>query len=155
MRRQRGQTMVEFALVSPLLFLLVFGVIDFGRAIADYVALSHATFEGARAAALSPAAPSGSQLGPENNTQDQAASNAVIGVVQSQGGVLDPVSESQVNITFAWCPTSVAPENVTYPDSIECRTVAVTKVFTPFTPLLSNLTGTLNMSKTAMAVVQN
>lgn len=147
--------MVEFALVSPLLFMLIFGVIDFGRAVADYVALSHVTYEGARAAALSPATPANNPLGPQYSSQDQAANNAVIGVVQSQGGLLDPVSQSQVNVTFAWCPTNVAPENATYPDSVECRTVSVTKVFTPLTPLLRNLTGTLNMSKTALVVVQN
>jgi Flp pilus assembly protein TadG len=42
--------MVEFALVSPVLLLLVFGVIDLGRAVFYYDTLSHAAREGARAA---------------------------------------------------------------------------------------------------------
>ncbi|TME77043.1 MAG: pilus assembly protein, partial [Chloroflexi bacterium] len=32
-RKSRGQAMVEFALLSTLLFLMVMGIFDFGRAI--------------------------------------------------------------------------------------------------------------------------
>lgn len=48
---QRGATVVEYALVAPLLFLLIFGVIEFGRGIATYTAVSSAAREGARYAA--------------------------------------------------------------------------------------------------------
>jgi hypothetical protein len=47
---QRSQALVEFALVSPVLFLLLFGVIDLGRAIFYYDTLGHAATEGARTA---------------------------------------------------------------------------------------------------------
>jgi hypothetical protein len=40
--------MVEFALVAPLFFLLIFGVIEAGRFILFYETLSNATREGAR-----------------------------------------------------------------------------------------------------------
>ncbi|TMC10817.1 MAG: pilus assembly protein [Chloroflexi bacterium] len=42
--------MVEFALVAPLLLLLMFGIIDFGRVIYTYVTLNQAVNEGARVA---------------------------------------------------------------------------------------------------------
>ena len=45
---QRGATVVEYALVAPLLFLLIFGVIEFGRGIATYSAASTAAREAAR-----------------------------------------------------------------------------------------------------------
>jgi hypothetical protein len=48
--RQRSQALIEFALVSPVLLLLLFGVIDIGRAIFYYDTLSHAAREGARVA---------------------------------------------------------------------------------------------------------
>jgi Flp pilus assembly protein TadG len=43
---------VEFALVLPLLLLLVFGIIDFGRALNAQVTLTQAAREGARLDAL-------------------------------------------------------------------------------------------------------
>src|SRR5258707_11392514 len=49
-RSQRSQSMVEFALVAPLLLLLLFGIVDFGRVIYTYVTLSQAVNEGARVA---------------------------------------------------------------------------------------------------------
>src|SRR5487761_246472 len=48
---QRSQAMIEFALISPVLLLLL-GIIDIGRAVFYYDTLSHAAREGARAASL-------------------------------------------------------------------------------------------------------
>jgi Flp pilus assembly protein TadG len=50
--RDRGAVAVEFALLLPLLLLLVFGVIDFGRALNAQVTITQAAREGARLAAL-------------------------------------------------------------------------------------------------------
>lgn len=47
---QRSQALIEFALVSPVLLLLIFGVIDLGRAIFYYDTVNHAAREGARVA---------------------------------------------------------------------------------------------------------
>src|SRR5436305_1125005 len=47
---ERSQGMTEFALIAPLLFLLIFGIVDFGRAIYYYVTISQAVDEGARVA---------------------------------------------------------------------------------------------------------
>jgi Flp pilus assembly protein TadG len=50
--RDRGATAVEFALVLPLLLLLVCGIIDFGRALNAQISLTEAAREGARLEAL-------------------------------------------------------------------------------------------------------
>jgi Flp pilus assembly protein TadG len=47
-RRRRGAVIVEFALVVPLLFIIVFGVIDFSRAYAQLNAINSGLREGAR-----------------------------------------------------------------------------------------------------------
>jgi Flp pilus assembly protein TadG len=50
--RDRGAAAVEFALLLPLLLLLVFGIIDFGRALNAQITLTQAAREGARLDAL-------------------------------------------------------------------------------------------------------
>jgi len=49
---ERGQTIVEFALMAPVIFLLLFGIIDFGMALNHRITLEHAVREGARFAAV-------------------------------------------------------------------------------------------------------
>jgi Flp pilus assembly protein TadG len=49
---RRGQALVEFALVVPILLLLVLGIFDFGRAWNLHQTITHAAREGAREAAM-------------------------------------------------------------------------------------------------------
>ena len=51
-RDERGTALVEFALIAPLLFLLLFGIIDFGRALDYYNQVTQLAGQGARAAAV-------------------------------------------------------------------------------------------------------
>src|SRR6266550_9643907 len=50
--RDRGSVAVEFALLLPVLLLLIFGIIDFGRALNAQITLTQAAREGARLASL-------------------------------------------------------------------------------------------------------
>jgi Flp pilus assembly protein TadG len=50
--RQRGQSLVEFALVIPLFLVLVFGIIDFGLGLKSWITITNAAREGARFAAI-------------------------------------------------------------------------------------------------------
>ena len=47
-RGERGQALVEFALVGIVFFLLLYGTIDVGRAVWNYNTLAQATREGTR-----------------------------------------------------------------------------------------------------------
>jgi len=49
-RSQRSQGLTEFAIIAPIILLLTFGIIDFGRALYVYITLQQASNEGARAA---------------------------------------------------------------------------------------------------------
>lgn len=51
-RNKRGAALVEFAIVVILLVTLVFGIIEFGLLIKDYLTLNQAAREGTRSAAL-------------------------------------------------------------------------------------------------------
>ena len=84
-RSERGAALVEFALVLVLVAMLLFGIIEFGIAYNDYIAVRQGTREGARLAVVDDVnnAPSckiaGATITPPakpNNTFD--ATNAVI-----------------------------------------------------------------------------
>ena len=49
---ERGAELIEFAIVTPLLLLLVFGIANFGLMFQRYEVLTNAAREGARVAAL-------------------------------------------------------------------------------------------------------
>jgi len=52
-RRENAQTMVEFAIVFPIVLLLTYGIIEFGRMVFVYAAVTGAAREGARYGAAS------------------------------------------------------------------------------------------------------
>lgn len=45
---ERGTSLVEFAMVAPLLLVLLFAIADFGRAFQTWITLTNAAREGAR-----------------------------------------------------------------------------------------------------------
>lgn len=48
----KGQTLVEFALILPILMLILLGIFEFSRVLGAWMSLTHASREGARDAAL-------------------------------------------------------------------------------------------------------
>lgn len=50
--RERGAALVEFALIAPLLFTILFGVIEFGWVFSQVLDMRHGAREGARLAAV-------------------------------------------------------------------------------------------------------
>jgi len=51
-KKRRGAAVVEFAVVAPVFFLLVFGMIEFGRMVMVQQVITNASREGARRAVL-------------------------------------------------------------------------------------------------------
>lgn len=73
LRREGGQALVEFSLVSLVFFMLIFGMIDVGRAVWNYNTLAQATREGTRYAIVHGANssdPSGPVSDNENKIED-------------------------------------------------------------------------------------
>src|SRR5690606_10549208 len=56
-RNDRGVTMVEAAITAPLVFLLIFGVLEFGILFKDYLSLSSGVRDGVRVASTQGADP--------------------------------------------------------------------------------------------------
>ena len=51
-KNEKGASAVEFALILPILIMLVFGIVEFGIAFNNYITITHAAREGARIAAV-------------------------------------------------------------------------------------------------------
>lgn len=93
---QRSQALIEFALVSPVLLLLVFGIIDIGRAVFYYDTLSHAAREGARAAVTAP-----TQL-PTNAAVLNAVTQQLVGAPVSEPCPQGPITSAIPPDNTAW-----------------------------------------------------
>ena len=137
--RTRAQAMVEFALVAPLFFLLLFGIIEAGRFIFYYETLNHATREGARFAIVNGANTLGCPSGPAapgGSSCDAPGNNVVTRVRQAAVG-LPP---SGISVDRCWWYTVC--DFVTHGDGDNARgaTVTVTASYTyssliPLVPL--------------------
>jgi Flp pilus assembly protein TadG len=109
-RTENGQAMVEFALVAPILFLILFGIVQFGIAFMNSVALTDAVRAGARKAAVSRTA--------ANPTQ--SATNAVLGAAND----LNP-SKLSVTVTSDWQSGDNVTVTATYPYQINLLGIVV------------------------------
>jgi Flp pilus assembly protein TadG len=54
LNRNKGQGLVEMALVLPIFLLLVMGIVDFGMGMRAYVTVNNSSREGARFAIVCP-----------------------------------------------------------------------------------------------------
>ncbi|MCC7178315.1 MAG: pilus assembly protein [Acidobacteria bacterium] len=76
-RSELGAELIEMALVTPILLLLVMGIVDFGFLFQRYVVLTNAAVEGARVASM----PGYTAADAEARAQSYAATGGVPGTV--------------------------------------------------------------------------
>ncbi|MCA0172570.1 TadE family protein [Bacillus sp. RAR_GA_16] len=120
MRSEKGQSMVEFALVLPILVMLLFGIIDFGRIFHTYLAIDHASREAARAASV------GENDATIISTAVKSASNISLGAGQiavSPGGTKSSGSDVTVTITYPISFLTPVVSNLTGPITLKSSTV--------------------------------
>ena len=110
-RNEHGQTMVEFALVVPILCLVLFGVLQFGALYNDYVTLTDATRVGARKAATS-----------RNDVNPEAAAEAA---ARNSAPGLDPAKLSIRVDAPAWERSQPVTVEATYPYEIDLLGIVV------------------------------
>jgi Flp pilus assembly protein TadG len=94
-RSERGTAVVEFALVAPMLFLLVLGILDFGRALNYYNDLTQLAGQGARAAAVD-RNPDGTGVAAPSGTVDNTC-NGLTWSIQCQLAHYYPTSQELKN----------------------------------------------------------
>ena len=102
-RSERGQSLTEFALVLPLLMLVLFGIIQFGIVFNNYISLTDAVRSGARKAATS------------RNLPDPPG--ATIAQVRKAASELKP-ADLQVTVESTWVPLEDVRVSASYPYKI-------------------------------------
>jgi Flp pilus assembly protein TadG len=110
-RNQQGQTMTEFALVLPVLALILFAVIQFGIVFNNYITLTDATRAGARKAAVS--------------RQDPNRNSAVMTAVRSSASDLTSSKLSVSPPSSTWQSGDDVTVTASYPYSISLLGVVV------------------------------
>jgi Flp pilus assembly protein TadG len=99
-RRQNGQTMTEFAVVLPVLCLVLFAIAQFGILFNSYVTLTDAVRAGARKAAVS------------RHEPDPAGTASAR--VRAAAADLDQ-GDLGVSVESSWAPGSQVTVRATYP----------------------------------------
>ncbi|MEH7501322.1 TadE family protein [Neobacillus drentensis] len=124
MKSEKGQSLVEFALIVPLLIILLFGIIDFGRIFHVYLTIDHAGREAARAASI----------GKDDTTVINTAVNdaSSIGLTAGKVGVSPSgARDSGTNITIT----------INYPINF-------------LTPVIGNIVGPITLTDTTVMRVE-
>ncbi|MDD5089542.1 MAG: pilus assembly protein [Candidatus Wallbacteria bacterium] len=101
-KRRNGQSIVEAALVLPLILLVVFGIIEFGRLFNHKLTLNYAVNEGAKAAAYRSAPDTITGI-IENSITGFSIEpgNIMITYKDSSGGEMAPFFTSDNKVYFA------------------------------------------------------
>lgn len=120
----RGQGLVEFALVIPLLILMFMGILDFGRAIFAFNSLSNGAREGMRLAVVN----------------------------QSQTAIQDKVRSASSGISASDVTTTFTPCSV--PQIGCMASVTVSYPWLPITPIISNLVGPITFTTTTSMPIE-
>lgn len=127
--------MVEFALVAPLFFILLFGIIEAGRFIFYYETLNNATREGARYAIVNGASTIGCASGPPAPGTagcDVPGNNVIARVRQAALGI-----GSAVSVTPEWVNNSGMPSNNGRGETVRVKATATYDTLVPLLPLPS------------------
>jgi len=148
-RGETGATLVEFAVVAPLLFLLLFGVVEFGRAVITYTGVTTAAREGARY---------GSTIGDSDlnpGVPRYLDCDGIRAAARSKSVMVD-LADSDITIHYddgPGTPTDADCEGGTAPTEALVQTgdrivVSVESTFSSPIPIISNIVGTLNIDST-------
>lgn len=156
--RERGATLVEFAVIAPLLFLLIFGVIEFSRAVSAYTTVWTGAREGARYAttsAESDLVPTVPRFRDCVGIEDAVMAKAVTSNIASSDITIEWLNDA--GVVIADCdPATAAPDPGTRSGGVWVVdidpgtriSVEVTGQFNAVVPLLSSVLNGISLDST-------
>jgi hypothetical protein len=148
--RARGQALVEFAFVFPVIALMTFAFIDIGRAVFAYNTLAEAARQATRVAVVNQLDP---VSGPWNCQSNRPVQNELSpqwtwrGCAALSGATIG-VKPADISIAYS---TPTGTDLTCSPHlNVGCLvTVTVTAQFTPITPVAGQLIGAFTMTSTS------
>lgn len=137
-RKDRGQTLVEFALLSPLLVILIFGFVDISRIYQSWVTVEGSAREGARYAVTG------------RSDCDIAADDRVACIQYQATQRAEALTNNDSDLTVtvrSWDYPSYADPAVEGDAGAQCDAIEVEVGydFTPSTPLASSIFGSVHL----------
>jgi len=136
-RRLSGQAMVEFALVMPLLLILLLAIFDAGRVVFAYNSITNAAREGARLAIVN-----------QDAASVRARANGQVAIADTSPGA--------VTISFYKAVPNADPttNDACSPLSAGCVVVvAYEATLQPITPIISNIVFSSGITLTATSML--
>jgi Flp pilus assembly protein TadG len=110
---ERGQSIVEFAVLLPVLLLVVMGAIDFGRVFFAYTSIANAAHQGAMCASLGSSACPGGAAGAANAEVGTSLPGGITTTVTGGGG---PGSTLKVTVQYSFQTiTTAILDKTTFP----------------------------------------
>jgi Flp pilus assembly protein TadG len=155
MSRRAGQAMVEFALLAPAFFLLLLGVLDFGRVGFYYVSAVDLAKQTARYATAYNNGTGFTSAQIDTYMKQQAnATTMVDPTLINAGTCARPAGppglacqQPGIGQTYYWVVKCLVP--TCNPETV---TVTVVYAFKPTTPMISSITGTIYLFADAVMV---
>jgi len=135
---ERGQSLVEIALLLPLLILVLMALFDFGRAIYAFNTVSNAARDGARLAIV------------DQRTWGSTYLAAIEAANQATGLGLDATDTGDVLVQFPDPLSNCSDPGIGCPVR-----VTVTYEFSPITPVIGSIFGPFEVSSTTELPIEN
>ncbi len=150
--QERGQALVEFALVFPVFILLLLGILDLGRAVYAYNTIGDAAREGARVAIVNQIQTSPDCL-MDRPIQNPATPHWSIKACAARWANTLDIQPSDVAVSY----TSPPGLNLTCAPTVAVGCIASVRVsytWSAITPIIGNLVGPIAMSSTSQVPVE-
>ena len=146
-RDERGATLVEFALIMPLLFMLLFGIVEFGRFVATAAAVNTASREAARFGSAAGLSTNGIPRYTDCDEIRNAGQRLAIVVNLAVSDIAISYDEGPSTGQTTTCPPGMPPNAGDF-NSGDRIVVTVTTQFQSSIPIIGNFIGTVNLSST-------
>ena len=140
--RTRGQALVEFTIVIPIIALMIFGLFDMGRAVFTYNTITQAARQAARTAIVDQDVDRVRAVAYSSApTLNLGTSNVDVCFKESDS------SERDCNSSIGECPSATRV--------IGCLAVVATDVtYTPMTPIIGTLIGSLHLTSESVLPIE-